>query len=59
MFRTVVSVDTVFVTVFPTTVEILLSCGVHVLLCTCEFPTTFISIVFAVVGHVLEWSKTL
>ena len=33
----VVSVDTVIVTVLPTTFET--SCGVHELLSTCEFPT--------------------
>ena len=51
LFPATVSMDTAFVTEFPTTTVETLSCKVHKLLCTCEFPTALLSIVLVEVSH--------
>ena len=53
-----VATVTVFVTGYPTTVETVIR-EVHKLLCSCEFPTTLISIVLVVVGRFWSVQKRL
>ena len=61
LFSAVASVDTVFVTLFPTTVETVDCKKVHKLLRAYEFPTTLITTVaVVVVGRVFcAWSEQL
>lgn len=57
LFPAVVSVDNVFVIVFPTAVETISYCKIHRLLCTCVLPNTLISVVLVAVSHAICGSE--